>query len=601
MSTDRSVENVGYNGIPGISYSVRINTRSRIFSETSLKNPDKERIDITLDEMFHRLGDSGSRLLNILEFSREMVDLKTDVVTGQTETTGISFSSGKSYVTYDPGYLWIKPLSFNDIENVNWNSPVWHRSFISPVISSSEGHREIYNEHIIAPQGGLKNAINPSDYAAAYDILFLIGRNRSMVFSRGYSLRSFNIGLPPARISPAGKDQPDSGGVQSFLGSFIAVPVLIFTRKPGSRRFRRTITESIILIPTDDSFINPRKVSSRELYYALEEGRFKVSGDLVKYLSADKTLSGEIEKLSDDGMKIDDLVKVLFKRVYNSLEEKRHEGREGNLDNIEMQLSVSKSITIAVLDDTLKYEYVEEFFERNENYGEEKPKDTEIRDLVAYHKSFDPRVATVTRPDRSKIKWMSIKSEQIYRNDFMFFNPVNMRYIAILPRESEVFPISSVKLAFLWGFRISVGISAMKSMIYSFYREIERKRDAGSIIDVENNLVEDAEEFYDLDVISPSYSMEYEKAKRLAGIDRDYMNLKEKMGALKSNILIQEQRRLNTVMVIFTGLVLAATIVALLKNNTEAVLLSFILVALFMAFFITRSSSIMLRLGAKDE
>ncbi|MCL4314599.1 MAG: hypothetical protein M1454_02590, partial [Candidatus Thermoplasmatota archaeon] len=197
MSTDRSVENVGYNGIPGISYSVRINTRSRIFSETSLKNPDKERIDKTLDEMFHRLGDSGSRLLNILEFSREMVDLKTDVVTGQTETTGISFSSGKSYVTYDPGYLWIKPLSFNDIENVNWNSPVWHRSFISPVISSSEGHREIYNEHIIAPQGGLKNAINPSDYAAAYDILFLIGRNRSMVFSRGYSLRSFNIGLPP--------------------------------------------------------------------------------------------------------------------------------------------------------------------------------------------------------------------------------------------------------------------------------------------------------------------------------------------------------------------------------------------------------------------
>lgn len=600
MPEETGKGNEGYNGIPGISYSVRISLNSKVFSKASIKPPDSERIDITIDELSRYLTESGGSLIDIVKFSKEVEGIKNQTVSGRTKTTEMSLSSGFGYVTYDPGYLWLKPLAFNDLDHVDWNSPVWHRSFISPVMRSKNGYRAIYNEYVIAPDGGLNDAVNPQDYAVAYDLLFLIGRNRSMVFSRGYSLRSFNIGLPPARLVPVAAEENGSRDSPYVPGSFIAVPVLILTRKPSSRKFRRTVTESIILVPTDSDFTNPRKMSAKELYYALEESRFQISGDLIRYLSGDKAIEKELEKFKNDGMKIDDLMWLTFKRIYGALGEK-NQNETGNMDNIEMQLSISRSITIALLDDKLKYEDVERFFDGDENYDVENTNASEIRDLVAYHRGFNPQMESVTRPGRSKIKWMSIKSEQIYRNDFMFFNPVNMRYIAILPRESEVFPVSSVKLAFLWGFRISVGISAMKSMIYSFYREIEKKRDAGSIIDVENNLVEDAEEFYDLDVISPSYSMEYDNAKRLSSIDRDYKNLKEKMGALKANILIQEQRRLNSIMVIFTGLVMAATIVAFLKNNVEAALLSFIVVIAFMSFFIVRSSSLMLRLRDKND
>jgi hypothetical protein len=111
---------------------------------------------------------------------------------------------------------------------------------------------------------------------------------------------------------------------------------------------------------------------------------------------------------------------------------------------------------------------------------------------------------------------------------------------------------------------MSIGVSILDATIHSFYGEIASKQDAKTLVRIENDLVEDMDEFYDLEIRYLLFKEIYEALRSLAGIDQDFRMLKEKLNALKTNLLMLEQRRVNIYILVLAVVTAIVGIVAIL-------------------------------------
>ncbi len=94
-----------------------------------------------------------------------------------------------------------------------------------------------------------------SSYQVLAELLLMLGRRRSYVFSPDLSKRVFNVLLPPAVLSI-----PDSKAREGYL----MIPILTFFGQPKGG-FRRTISLSMVLIPERMELGVPRILSIDEM------------------------------------------------------------------------------------------------------------------------------------------------------------------------------------------------------------------------------------------------------------------------------------------------------------------------------------------------
>ena len=560
-----------YTGIMGITSSVRFPENGFIFQRKKGKaQGSRSHIESIISKLSDKLGNyPHSQMLNLYQFMETLEIAKPTNMQGKSHPSEKPHSNGTKSIfsNYDPGYAWTNTMDFGDRKDIDWWNPFSHRDFTSSVKYNGTEAHVVYNEYLVSMDSRRPEQGNLGDYVVAYDILYLNGRERSWVFSRDFSLMMFNLCLPPGRFEPKrnSKESDYKRQVQETLGNFIVVPVIMLNRKQSSERFRRTVSVSMVIVPVGNDFISPRSVTSYEAHHAFNSGKFTLSGDLRAVLENDEFTLNELRKYDEDGIGTEQLMKLIFKRILRAVSES-YIGIDRHMDRIDTEVGLSRTVTEAFLDKNLTYEKAERYLNGGELDPENPHYYEELHELIDLQYGVMEEMRKITKPERIDLRWMVVKNTLNYKTDLLFFNSFNRKYVAILPQTSEVFPLSSVKYAFIWGLRLSIGLSSLKTMIYAFYREIENERNAKAIINIENDLVEDADEFYDLDVNFASYTIEYGKAKELAGVERDYRNLKDKLGALKANVLIEDQRRLNQILVLFTGLVMAATIVTLARG-----------------------------------
>ena len=142
-------------------------------------------------------------------------------------------------------------------------------------------------------------------------------------------------------------------------------------------------------------------------------------------------------------------------------------------------------------------------------------------------------------------------------------------------RSDEKFPMNSIKWALSWHMKLIQSLSALTSLKNNYYYELEHSKPLSETLsEIENKMLRDLDDFYDLEIREWAYSyrMEFEKAKQLLGINLDFQNLKEKTTTLRTIVqshaqtkLIEEDSRINkriSRLTIVVG-ILTATLIAL--------------------------------------
>ena len=126
------------------------------------------------------------------------------------------------------------------------------------------------------------------------------------------------------------------------------------------------------------------------------------------------------------------------------------------------------------------------------------------------------------------------------------FNKGDSKIFNFTQDKDENFPKFSFKWGFVYLLYMGISISVLDVMIQSFYRELEssEKHKSEAIVELETEFIEDIDEFYDLDINYPYYKEEYENLRKVDGINKDFQMLKDKLNALKTNAVLEEQVKL---------------------------------------------------------
>ena len=359
--------------------------------------------------------------------------------------------------------------------------------------------------------------------------------------------RLFNITLPFGRLEHAKKKGDELSQTKGTF--FLAIPVITLTAKqktdPESSYFRNTLSMSIILIPVNETFDEKQDTSAKEMYQINDRTNFKLADSPLK------------DFLGSEGLEI-----VSPKNLLERLCKKTVEIAQANLkceNRICNQLAKSTYFTHSVLAHALSNDQVEDFYRY---IGNETIKPQQSNDQTTFQEGkhgtinlHDELRSIITPsgfykkyPDVIDFRKMVItnKARLGSSGSISFFNKGDSKILNLTYNKDENFP----KFSFKWGFAyllyMSISISVLEVMIQSFYRELEstEKHKPELLMELETKLISDIDEFYDLDIRSPYYKEEYENLRNVDGINRDFQMLKDKLNALKTNVVLEEQIKL---------------------------------------------------------
>ncbi|MCL5874170.1 MAG: hypothetical protein M1161_02370 [Candidatus Thermoplasmatota archaeon] len=416
-------------------------------------------------------------------------------------------------------------------------------------IKFSRTGEPIYNEWAIVPSQSAREELS-----VAYNIVLTMGIQRSIFVSEMGS-RIFNVLLPPGKIKSREKkpeDSPHQVAYQEEVSNFLIIPIITLVQQPKKDSFRKTVSLSLLLIPTDESFSMNRMITSHEIKHMANETYFEICDSSLKsYLLANGIQENESFKLLN-------LLIQVTRLSYQNLSGYEYVS-ERDLEKLNDEVSISLRQTIGILSDSIKEEDVKNF------YGKSPSKNlyTLLNLLIfpEWHLSEYPK-----RPDAVDFSNVSIKDRSgINTGYFVFFNPDTKKTIFIMSsqfeRTSELskFFEFSIRWASFWYLYIDVSISSLRTMIHSFYNEIANERGAKALLTIEEELIEDIEEFYELGINSFLFKDIYKRLRELAGLDEDFKVLKEKLEALKTNVVIKDQRVTNRMLILLTIVLIIVT------------------------------------------
>jgi hypothetical protein len=432
-------------------------------------------------------------------------------------------------------------LNLGDIADLGeWDRNWKQRNVISHVLLSlNRAPKEpTHNEFAVLSKSTGKYS---NDLKVAYDLLLLLGIRRSVIFAPQMATRIFNVCLPVGRLAPRKADVQDNErttAYQSEVSDYLVLPVVTLDAKLGGTHVRKTFSITLVLVPVTKDFDRARMVSAHELHHVYYETEFELQDSSLKeFLQPDVQTNS---KWVGSAIRLLDLI---WKNVYDTLVQAKDlpEQRE-QWQEVYNQLSTSGRAVGCILVPWLDEAVIEGFYRNN---------------LPLNARAGLKRIADPTHhlPDESRHAFpdiielqsmLVIDKGKINSDSLSFYNKQVARFVELICSKYESFPSGSIKWAFAWCLYMSIGISILDATIHSFYGEIASKQDAKTLVKIENDLVEDMDEFYDLEIRYLLFKEIYEALRSLAGTDQDFRMLKEKLNALKTNLLMLEQRRVNS-------------------------------------------------------
>jgi uncharacterized membrane protein len=330
---------------------------------------------------------------------------------------------------------------------------------------------------------------------------------------------------------------------------FIVVPVLTLNRKPGTSRFRRTLSVSLIFVPVASDWIGPAKASAEDLRNCFWSRGFTLSGPLTKFVQA--VNNGTLE----------DILTGIIKRIVSSLVKDSEIGKAWSAAF--SQISYSRQFTLDVLAETIDADTIIAFLGRGSSLSAQLVE--ELNSLVA---PLDRLAIDGDNAMPSSVDYKSLCVNDAFGIDARhldFYNPRESKLVGIMNSRWE--GTRSIKWLFAWHLYMSLGLSSFESMNYHVYRKLETERGLEALIHVESELAEEIDEYYDLEIGVPIYKNAYERLKRVAGIEEDYDRLKKKIESFKTNVVIKDQRDLTGILILLTGIILAASVYQITMNS----------------------------------
>jgi hypothetical protein len=548
--------------ILGITQSMTVRSRSVLF------NKSDENKSLTLDERIKKCFSEKA-----LESSFHVKDLREFAESVKVEGKYCEhevLNQPKNYIIYDLPYASSLILTFGF--DSNGGQPEEYLKAVHTILFSSRlpsPKDVLFNEWAIVSNDENRYM---DDWRVAYDLLLLLGRRRSRVFANQLALRIFNICLPVGRLRPrAAKDSETKNRIayQNEVFDFVAIPVLTLDAKPQSTFFRNTISLSLVLVPVNEKYNRSRKVSAHEMCHVKDDTEFDIVDSPLKEFLA------KIDPGFDGGPSLTARqLSVLLCRTIHDVASKPCETKETekSWERAYHQLLMSTHFTQSILASDLDNRTIERFYQNSisSSFRNELRCVVTPASVLNDRKRFEfPETADFERmlvTDRSKIESDSL----------VFFNKQYSTIIDLIPSEQERFSETSVRWRFAWHLYMSINMSVMDAMIYSFHDELLSERHQVEALGIaESEFVKDIDEFYELDILNSIYKERYEKIRAIDGLDKDFKMLKAKLAAIKTNLVLDEQRRFNKeqnkinknterLTIVSVGIAVAAIIIAIL-------------------------------------
>ena len=392
----------------------------------------------------------------------------------------------------------------------------------------------------------------------------LLAHRRSMLYGLTLANRFVNVMLPHAILTPVPDDDGQSSHVRECAsGSWILQPLVSLTRVDGEGEgFWRTYSVTLFLIPVNGPDCEARKMPKCEIGRIVDAGwglassrwpaelrRFNVSGPLSGYISrlggsnVPKRLflaDGNETPGSSGSQKCPPLtLRQVTEAIVFAVALKMATGSSsssltpGQLkpfgDGVVMSLGSSRVSSVVVVD--------ENFEKPNTGQRSDRALPGSLYALMEEISKEEPRLAQ---------RWR-------YRLDRPFFDrdayaigvlPANSCMVITADPDKQFGRWESALMQTGWAASMVVGAANAIGTIRGIHGDLElvHRDEPITIADIENEVVVDLSEIYDLDITWDAYRRRYRRLRDLLGITGDYDALDRKLQAFYRETGVRRQK-----------------------------------------------------------
>ena len=387
-------------------------------------------------------------------------------------------------------------------------------------------------------------------YTIEYDIMLLLALRQWELFVDSYLFRMYDLFLPPAKIL-----RSNSG--ENVENAMVVIPYISLKRKPNERKmdFSRIVVISLIIIPTSNDLLDRRSMSSEEMFLMNRDETeivIKTSPlkEFIKEVVNSNIFNGLASKRQailnelEGSMPIRHLFKMLSFLILAINSEKFDENEWSLIANrLNDSFQYLKLIDIDYKDGN---KTVKDDFKEFMLWGwTSKTLRVLLNDLVA------PQGKLNIHSDRDVVDFRSLVINDpnlLEISPISFYNPFEQVAVAIITRDCEKFPTNSIKWGLSWYMKLIQSLSALTTLKNSYYFRLEHLNPTPETLSkIEDELLRDLDDFYDLEIRNWSYSyrMQFENSKKILGIDKSFVGLKEKISSVRTVVHTDIQTKLN--------------------------------------------------------
>lgn len=419
-----------------------------------------------------------------------------------------------------------------------------NKTFVSDKLAHEETNDESYT---------LKDFDKYSElYKVTYDVMLLIS-NKETIYLESFRHRMFDFFLPPGIVSMS------SDKKQETRGSFILIPYFSIIEKATTKkdRFNSTVTISYLLIPTSDDYRKRRETSIKEIN-GISEATMTLSESPLKdflleisrnnIFSDSPRIAETIISDINEEIFVDRIIELIFFVLYVLLNKSVNK-EEFYVKDHELIDSIQNLTLLSVDAGTLNSKVINEMalFYRNS-------KDSEIvRNLLSDLIVPTNKLEIEERGDTVDFSSLCINDPSYLDiNTMSFYNPKRKTVTSFQINNLERFPLFSIKLALPWNMRLIQSISSLISIKDSYNYLLDKTLPSYTeLSELEERMLRELDDLYDLNVKKRfyTYKAEFEKARRLLGIDQDFDRLKDKTTEIRDIINSSRQIKLEELQV----------------------------------------------------
>lgn len=445
-----------------------------------------------------------------------------------------------------------------------------------------------YNDFLLADLKPRLEGHEVAAYAVAYDLVLLLALRRS-IYVRDIDLRSYNIALPPYVLRQEAKGEDPSGTSQGFL----AVPVISMRRRSRRPSLRQALGVHLFLIPVALALPDPqspptlrdvmsgRSLTLRELGCVSggpDRLSYKIGGrryfEPIAWLPPGAHLSSEDRRAEDGDVRYLDAIlreqvrEALGMLVFPDMRPPAHVWHD-----ICEQVDLSLETGIDVRSGAIRDEDMREFMTgRGLAPHEGQPRPSVVEELAKQILLPDAFRPTSRNIEGQTCSYPPVHIGDLRVNDAFgldndtvnYYQPESRLLLNLSPLAREQFPGTSLKWSITWTFYLTSGLSAIRSILFSSFRSIDRDQSATSLKRVNAVLMSDVEAFYNLDIHDYDYRDVFEHLKEKAGVRAEYSALKDEVRAISQAEIMTKEDVISKIVAVLTAVSTAVAIFVVL-------------------------------------